>query len=398
MTPIRLTGTVLLVATALALGCGAALDDSPVPAAAAESQNPPAPSATPNEPPEGTEGSAPSTPQGDSPGSKQPGEVTFAFWNLENLFDTRDDPTNRGDDEYLPARGWDDARYGRKLEHLREAIAKLDADLLGVCEVENLRVLEDLIAAPPLASLGYSIAHLDTPDKRGIDMALLYRAPFDLAKIDRAVHLWEIDLGEGVPKTRGILEVNLVAKEQPLVVLVHHWPSRSGGEERSRPHRIAAAKTAKRIVNARLDAAKSAGREGDILLIGDFNDDPYNASLVEHLEAVRGKFALTGSRGAYRLFNPTWSFLATPDLGTLYYSSGWNAFDQAIVSRGMLDTRGFSYVEGSLAVQGGDELRNLNHPAHPPRWFRKYKGNWDEGFSDHFAIFGRLQIHESDAQ
>ncbi len=375
MTQIRLVGAVLAVGTALALGCGVSLEQSSSPIASAGGPDP-------------TVGAQ----------KREAVEVTFAFWNLENLFDTQDDPKNPGDDEYLPNRGWDQPRYERKLEHLAEAVASLDADLLGVCEVENQRVLEDLIAQPRLAGMGYSIAHRDTPDKRGIDMGLLYRAPFTVSEIERAIHLWDIDLGEGIPKTRGILEVNLVAHGEPLVVLVNHWPSRSGGEERSRSHRAAAAETAKRIVHSRLDALKATGREGDLLLIGDFNDDPYNVSLVDNLEAVRGKFALGGERGAYRLFNPSWAFLATPDLGTLYYSSGWNAFDQAIVSRGMLDEIGFSFVEGSLAIQGGRELRNLKHPAHPPRWFRKYKGSWDEGWSDHFAIRGQLRIHAAKAE
>lgn len=317
-------------------------------------------------------------------------EVTFAFWNLENLFDTEDDPKNPGDDEFLPAEGWDDERYGRKLAHLASVVAALDAHLLGVCEVENRRVLEDLIARNELSGHGYSIAHLDTPDKRGIDMGVLFRAPFELAEGDRAVQLHPIDLGD-VPRTRGILEVDLTVHGQPLVVLVNHWPSRGGGE-RTVEHRQRAAETARRVVLARLDAARLEGREADILIIGDFNDDPFDDSLVEHLEAVRGKFALRGDRGRTVLHNPSWTFLGTPDLGTLYYRSGWNVFDQAIVSRGMLDADGLHYVEGSLAIHEPDRIRNLNHPGHPPRWFREYRGNWDEGYSDHFAIVGRLGV------
>lgn len=319
------------------------------------------------------------------------GELVFAFWNLENLFDTQDDPTNPGDDEFLPAKEWDDARYARKLDHLAAVIAELDPALLGVCEIENRRVLEDLVRDPRLAAKGYRIEHRDSPDRRGIDLALLHRPPLALAEGERAVILHPIDLGEG-SATRGILEVNLVAGGSPLVVLVNHWPSRLGGAAESAPKRAAAAGTARRIVNARLDSERAAGREGDVLLIGDFNDDPFDPSISTHLEAVRGKFALGGDRGRTRLFNPSWAFLATPDRGTIYYDSGWNVFDQAIVSRGLLEPEGFLYVEGSLAIHDSAAVRNGNHPARPPRWFRKYKENWDEGYSDHFAIHGRLRV------
>jgi len=326
------------------------------------------------------------------PAEPDSADLRFAFWNLENLFDTKDDPTNPGDDEFLPATGWEDERYARKLDHLAAVIAELDPHLLGVCEIENRGVLEDLLRDPRLAAKGYRIEHVDSPDRRGIDLALLHRGPFELAPRERAVHLHPIVLPEGKGPTRGILEVNLVIAHNPLTVLVQHWPSRSGGAEASVPNRIAAAETARRIVTARLDEERAAGREADILLIGDFNDDPFDPSIAKHLDAVRGKFALGGDRGRTRLFNPSWAFLGVPDRGTIYYDAGWNVFDQAILSRGLLAPEGFLYVDGSLAIHDADAVRNLNHKAHPPRWFRKYKENWDEGYSDHFAIHGRLRV------
>jgi hypothetical protein len=211
------------------------------------------------------------------------------------------------------------------------------------------------------------------------------------------VWLHEIDLGEGAGPTRGILEVNLTIAGSPLVVLVQHWPSRLGGAEQSAPRRRAAAETARRIVLARLDAARLAGCEGDVLLLGDFNDDPFDPSIAVHLEAVRGKFALRGDRGRTRLFNPSWEFLGTPDRGTIYYSEGWNVFDQAIVSRGLLEPGGLRFVEGSLAIHDPAGVRNADHPAHPPRWFRKSRDVWVEGYSDHFAIHGLLTIEPAAA-
>jgi endonuclease/exonuclease/phosphatase family metal-dependent hydrolase len=340
--------------------------------------------------PRAAEGQAPPA---QAAGEPNPAELRFAFWNLENLFDTQDDPRNPGDDEFLPGTGWDEARYARKLDHLAGVIAELDPHLLGVCEIENRRVLEDLLRDPRLAGKEYRIEHVDSPDRRGIDLALLHRGPFELSPRERAVHLHPIALPEGKGPTRGILEVNLVIAQQPLTVLVNHWPSRSGGAEESIPNRISAAETARRIVTARLDEERAAGREADVLLIGDFNDDPFDPSIAKHLDAVRGKFALEGDRGRTRLYNPSWAFLGTPDRGTIYYEAGWNVFDQAIISRGLLrDPAGFVYVEGSLAIHDADSMRNRNHPARPPRWFRKYRDDWDEGFSDHFAIHGCLRV------
>ena len=134
--------------------------------------------------------------------------VTFAFWNVENLFDFEDDPTNPGDDEFLPRTGWTPDRYRRKLIHLSEIIAGLDCHILGLAEVENRRVLEDLIQGKKLRRLGYRIAHRESPDKRGIDLALLYRSPFRLASGEKSIVLHPIPID---PPTRGILEVQLAA-------------------------------------------------------------------------------------------------------------------------------------------------------------------------------------------
>ena len=107
-------------------------------------------------------------------GTENAQEYTIAFWNLENLFDYEDDPDNPGDDEYLPEKEWDQARYERKLDHLAKAIVSMEADLLAVCEVENRRVLEDLIRHQNLVEEQWAIVHQDSPDHRGIDLALLF--------------------------------------------------------------------------------------------------------------------------------------------------------------------------------------------------------------------------------
>lgn len=309
-------------------------------------------------------------------------EVTFAFWNVENLFDVEDDPANRGDDEYLPAEGWTADRYALKRRHLAEVVAAVRPQLLGVAEVENRHVLEDLIQEPALASWGWSIAHVDSPDERGIDVALLHRAPFEAAA-ELPVELHEIT-APGASPTRGILEVPLRIGATRLHVLVNHWPSRGG--DRSGALRRVAGTTLRRVVDAILARDPTA----DILIAGDFNDEPFDASVVAALGAIRSRNAVLEREHVPALFNPSWRFLAEPDVGTYYYNAqwAWHVFDQVIVSKGLLDGDGFTLVEDSLAIHAPDALRDHHRR---PRWFRRRRGGeWATGYSDHFMVFGRL--------
>ncbi len=330
---------------------------------------------------------------------EEPAVASIAFWNLENLFDYEDDPENPGDDEFLPDKEWDQNRYGRKLAHLARAIDSLDTNLLAVCEVENQRVLEDLIAESVLVSDGWSIAHIDSPDHRGIDLALLYRAPFQLAN---AATLHPIDMGEGNIATRGVLEVPLQVSGKPLTVLVNHWPSRYGGAEKSAPKRAAAALTARGVIDGHLALDPLA----DILVVGDLNDDPWDASVLSVLKAVRERRSvehplnLSPTRnGSFspRLWNPSWSFASGSDTGTYYYWSGWtwNCFDQIIVSPGMLDSKGITLVRDSVEIHHPDFMTDSVLNASRPARFRKFRGNWEEGYSDHFPVKAKIQIEIS---
>ena len=265
-----------------------------------------------------------------------------------------------------------------------------ECDFLGVCEVENRRVLEDLIATQALRDRKFKIAHLDSPDSRGIDLALIYRAPFELAK-KKGLTLHPIPLER---PTRGVLEARLTVGEQELIVLVNHWPSRYGGLERSRPLRKKAAELCRRIVDARIDAAGK--HDADIMLMGDFNDDPYDESVHVTLDAVRNKIRVQEHRRNnryYHLYNPMWKFLGESGAGTLYYNKNWiwSVFDQCIVNRGMLDDHGFKLVEDSMRIHATDEMRD--HFRRPKR-FRKDRRSkkWIEGYSDHFPIVGKLTV------
>ena len=251
---------------------------------------------------------------------------------------------------------------------------------------------------PTLAGSRYQIAHIDSPDSRGIDLALLVRPP---CKIDGDPVLHPIDLGEGNRPTRGILEVPTSIEGVPLIVLINHWPSRYGGKERTDPLRRIAARTARGIVDEHMKQVAADGSEAEILLIGDFNDDPFSPSVNDVLHAVREKRAVTHSSNLIsqnpkqkspRLLNPSWVFLSKADHGTYYYWNDWtwNVFDQAIISPGLLDEHGLTYIDGSLIVHAPEFLRDTEKNASRPKRFRKFRGRWEEGYSDHFAIKGKL--------
>jgi len=320
-------------------------------------------------------------------------ELAFAFWNVENLFDADDNPSNAGDDEYLPAREWTAERYARKLDHVAGEIAAEAPHVIGFAEVENRRVLDDLVAQPALAGSGFVVVHRESPDPRGIDVALAFRAPFELDGGDDAVLLHPVRRDSG--PSRSVFEVRLRAGTARLVVLVNHWPSR--GSDRDGSFRAIAGAVCKAAALAAIEREKAAGRDADVLIVGDFNDDPWDASIVTALGAVRSRNAALNRHDGTPLWNASWPLLAEPDLGTIYYNPAWtwNVFDQCILSRGMLDTVGFRYVEDSLHVHAPDHLRDS---LRRPKWFRRGRdGEWAEGYSDHFMIAGRLSLTEARA-
>ncbi|HKB17333.1 MAG TPA: endonuclease/exonuclease/phosphatase family protein [Planctomycetota bacterium] len=314
--------------------------------------------------------------------------VTVAFWNVENLFDAEDDPRNPGDDEFLPGNGWTEERYHRKLGHLAEVIAGLDPNLLGLAEVENRRVLEDLVRQPPLGKRGWKIAHRESPDSRGIDVALLYREPFAIADEKADVRLHEIALEK---PTRGVLEAKVRAGERELFVLVNHWPSRIGGAEATRDLRKKAAEVCRRIVCERVDAC-APGRWADLLLMGDLNDDPQDAAVSGTLGATFEKTVLFGGAqtARYALFNPMFRFVGEGKPGTLYFRGKPNVFDQLVVSRGLLESEGFSLDETSVEIFATDAMKD--DKGEPKRFRRVKGGDWVEGYSDHFPVRARLAL------
>ncbi|KGN86104.1 endonuclease/exonuclease/phosphatase family protein [Porphyromonas sp. COT-290 OH860] len=314
-------------------------------------------------------------------------KISVAFYNLENLFDTQDGPNN--DADFLPngSNQWTPERYQMKLDNMAAAINQIAEDrapdILGVCELENRQVLEDLIAHPTLAAHGYSIVHFDSPDRRGIDCALLYRGSV-FKFTDARPHPVNIS-GEPEIKTRDVLEVNGTILGEPVSILVAHWPSRAGGEQISLNRRMSAAKVMKRVT----DSLTSIGADQKVILMGDFNDDPVSPSLTKGLMS---KNQLDEIREG-DLFN-VMAKLHRQGLGTLAYRDVWNLFDNIVVTSNLIgsDLSTLKLLEDKTTKAYG-RICNSSMLTQKTGQFKGYPfrtfsyGQFQNGYSDHYPVY-----------
>ncbi|VAW24784.1 hypothetical protein MNBD_BACTEROID04-1265 [hydrothermal vent metagenome] len=302
---------------------------------------------------------------------------TIAFYNLENLFDTKDDPTTL-DDDFTPKgrKNWNYKRYRNKIRKLGNVIAQLGTDrsfyspaIVGVVEVENQKVLEDLVASKSLKKHLYGIVHYDSPDERGIDVALLYKKElFELLHSETFPLYLEDDRGNR-DYTRDILLVKGNLNGELIYVLVNHWPSRRSGEDLTEKKRIKAAELATSIT-ANIIAENENAK---IIIMGDFNDDPSNASVKNYL--VNNTF-----------YNPMERLINTGN-GTLNHKKTWHLFDQIIFSKNFFNNEKEKHSFKYAAVFDRYFLKEWNgkFKGNP---FRTYIGKWYQGgFSDHFPVY-----------
>ena len=299
--------------------------------------------------------------------------ASVGFYNLENLFDAIDDPLIN-DEEYLPTgeRQWTNERYTAKLANMAKVLSDMRLDLVGVCEVENRKVLEDLINDPQLCNRGYDIIHFDSKDRRGIDVAALYR-PQIFKLIQSSVHSVS-DPTEPDFITRDVLLASgIVGNRDTLHFIVNHWPSRwgTGGE----PKRLLAAQVARSLV----DSLQSSNHKAKIVITGDFNDDPRNKSINRVLNAK------IEPKEPGQLLNTSYPTYRQ-GIGTLYYNGAYNLFDQIIVSEGLTGS-GLRYQPNSFTIAS---YQYLTHPSGdlkgtPYRTFSR--GQYLNGYSDHFPVF-----------
>ncbi len=314
-------------------------------------------------------------------------EFLVGFYNVENLFDLKNDPATL-DDDFTPggAMKWNKTRYTKKLQDLARVISEMDSlhlpDILGLCETENRAVLEDLVGEPALEPGQYGIAQFDSPDARGIDVALLYRKEVFRVIGQQAI---PVVFPFDTITTRDILYVKgLVRGSDTLHVFVNHWSSRREGEKQTERRRIYTAVVLRRAVDSIMNYQPGA----KILVMGDFNDEPTNMSLHGVLNA-NNKRKNASPRELYNLMYD----MNNLDLdGSYNFRGNWNMLDQIIVSRSLLDAR-----RGLRAdFEGGKVMRKpwmmFKYPdtgQEVPN--RTYGGpQYYGGISDHLPVYTRL--------
>jgi predicted extracellular nuclease len=320
----------------------------------------------------------------------------LAWWNLENMFDERDAPRTEKLQRAIGAdlANWTPALRDRKLDQLASIIRQLGGgsgpDLLGVCEIENATVLQ-MLAARMDAVTGrhYEFVHFDTSDQRGIDIAFVFRPEFFTAPAgERFDH---VDMRRTA--TREILQVNFQTQRgRTWAVFGNHWPSRSGGQFESEGYRQIAGET---LSYFHQRAMETHGDDTPVLAMGDFNDEPFNRSLVDHALSVqqRAKVLNAGSRPL--LLNMMWEAAGRRE-GSLYFDNSPNLLDQFLVNKNMLKANSeIKAVVGSAQIRALPEMRAPgDYPA--PKGFGGM-GNKPahlDGFSDHFPI--EMQVVEAD--
>lgn len=313
--------------------------------------------------------------------------VRACFYNVENLFDTEDDSLTN-DEEFLPRglKGWSYTRYKQKLSNIYKTMAAVGGwggppEIIGFCEIENRKVLYDLINKTPFLKYDYKIVHENSPDARGIDVGFIYRASaFQYIKHQALRLTFEFD---SAARTRDVLYVcGTVDKKDTLHVFVNHWPSRRGGQAASEPRRIAAAK----MVRAKIDSIQAASPEANIILMGDFNDHAEDKSLHQTLRAKHHKEELA----ANDLFNYMYELGKNWKMGSHKYQGHWGTLDHLIVSTSLTRKRenrlhasekGANIFSGRFLLEQDKKYLGLQP-------FRTYAGpRYIGGFSDHLPVY-----------
>ena len=311
------------------------------------------------------------------------------FYNLENLFDTQHDE-GKNDYEFLPEGSykWNDMKYSHKLHNMARVLSELGTDVLpgigcaaiGVSEVENAHCLDDLVAQPELAARGYKYVHVEGPDQRGVDCAMIYNpALFEVE--DVTLYPYKYELQEDIDKgraTRGFLTTKGRIAGDPVAVIVCHLPSRFSGSY----YRELGARQAREVVDKLL--AENPDRR--IFVMGDMNDDPTNKSMTDGFRCK----ADVDKVGPDDMYNPWYNILVKQGKGTLMYNGSWNLFDQIVMSSNAVNKKGEK--DFSMLKFWKNEIFRRDYLFQQEG---KYKGSpkrttaggvWLDGFSDHLPV------------
>lgn len=311
----------------------------------------------------------------------------IGFYNLENLFDTCHDE-GKNDYQYLPngSYKWTGLKYTNKLRNMSRVLAEMATDklpgvgcaVIGVSEVENSKALDDLVAQEPLKARGYTYAHIEGPDRRGVDCAMLYNPKlFKLRDMKLVPYVPELEK-DSTYRTRGFLTVSGEMAGEHVVVVVCHWPSRFAGSFYR--------EVAGRQVRALKDSLLRDDPKAKVFVMGDMNDDPTNKSMKDELRA-RGDMKDVKDGDMY---NPWYNLLVKEGIGTLTYQGSWNLFDQIVMTPNVVNLDG---------RKDYSELKLWRHEIFKRDYLfqedGKYKGNpkrthaggaWLNGYSDHLPV------------
>lgn len=304
--------------------------------------------------------------------------ISIAFYNLDNLFDTIDD-TEHLDDEFTinGTYKWDNTRYASKLNNMVKVISQLAdgklPDILGVCELESKTALNDLINTGKLKNQ-YSYTHFDSKDERGIDVALVYNSK--LFKLLNS-HPIVVTLNKNInDHTRDILhcQLELISNKETIHFFVCHYPSRREGKDESEQNRLDASNALKNYINAKLDINKD-----NIIIMGDFNDEPWDKSIKE-----LGSVKIDGKKQG-DFYNLMYKFIEQKR-GTYRFRDKMNLLDQFIISKKLHDKNGLDYADNSAEIMDLEWMKQKGKYEGFP--LRTFGGNeWLNGYSDHFPIY-----------
>jgi hypothetical protein len=329
---------------------------------------------------------------------------TVAFYNFENLFDTINDPTTH-DDEWTPngAQHWTKEKYEQKLKNLSRVLSEIGTPentnaptIIGGSEIENRGVLEDLVKQSKLQNLDYGIIHFDSPDKRGIDVALLYQKKYfrPTSYSNIPLYIYKNNLAAKEEKkeeqdyeseiktensnrifTRDQLLITGFLEGEEIHIIVNHWPSRSGGEKKSSPFRELAGNLNRRII----DSLQKINPNAKVITMGDLNDGPFNRSVKVALGAKARKSEVP----EFGTFNP-FEEMANKGMGTIAFRDSWDIFDQIIITESFIkpDFSSFKFWKAGIFNKPFLIATSGQYKGYPLR-----HSLTEVGFSDHFPVY-----------
>jgi len=317
--------------------------------------------------------------------------LRIMFYNLENFFDLRNDSLTQGDDEfsYGGIRYWGKEKYQKKLINIYKVIVNVGGweppEIIGVCEVENKWIVSELANGTPLRNFKYKFIHYDSPDQRGIDVALIYRS-------DKFKPVFHQPIGISYPfdtlsKTRDILYVKgLTTTNDTLHLFVNHFPSKYGGATVTIEKRNFVAK----MLKSKIDSIINCDKNSNIILMGDFNDEPEDESIKKFLSS----HCDTTNLSEYNLFNLTCKCFKEQGIGTNKFREKWSVIDQFLVSKSLINTNGWHVKNLKAIIFAPDFLLLPDEIYLGVKTFRTYVGfRYTGGFSDHLPVFIDL-IHK----